>query len=70
VVTPAAKRQVVVHVCTTHEVSERRACQVLGVDRSTVRYRSLRPDDGVVRLRIGSWRKRVAGLATGVCISC
>jgi putative transposase len=52
VVTPAAKRQVVAHVCTTHEVSERRACQALGVDRSTVRYRSLRPDDGAVRLRI------------------
>ena len=51
-VTPVAKRQAVVHACTTHEVSERRACQALGVDRSTVRYRSLRPDDGAVRLRI------------------
>ena len=52
VVTPAAKRQVVAYACTAHEVSERRACQALGVDRSTVRYRSLRPDDGAVRLRI------------------
>jgi putative transposase len=51
-VTPVAKRQVVAHVCTTHEVSERRACQALGVDRSTVRYRSRRSDDGAVRLRI------------------
>jgi putative transposase len=40
-------------VCLAHEVSERGACQALGVDRSTVRYRSLRPDDGAVRLRIG-----------------
>jgi putative transposase len=39
-------------VCTAHEVSERLACQALSVDRSTVRYRSLRPDDGAVRLRI------------------
>jgi len=52
VVTPVAKRQAVAHACTTHEVSERRACQTLGVDRSTVRYRSRRPDDGAVRLRI------------------
>lgn len=50
--TPVAKRQVVAHACQVHEVSERRACQALGVDRSTVRYRSLRPDDGAVRLRI------------------
>ena len=51
-VTPVAKRQAVAHACTTHEVSERRACQTLGVDRSTVRYRSRRPDDCAVRLRI------------------
>jgi putative transposase len=52
VVTPVAKRQAVAHACTAHEVSERRACQALGFDRSTVRYRSRRPDDGAVRLRI------------------
>lgn len=50
--TPAAKRQAVAHACHEHEVSERRACQVLAIDRSTVRYRSLRPDDSAVRLRI------------------
>ncbi len=50
--TPAAKRQAVAHACNEHEVSERRACQALAIDRSTVRYRSLRPDDGAVRLRI------------------
>lgn len=51
-VTPVAKRQAVAHACQVHEVSERRACQALGADRSTVRYRSLRLDDGAVRLRI------------------
>jgi len=32
-------------------VSERRACQALVADRSSVRYRSRRPDDGMVRER-------------------
>lgn len=50
--TPVARRQAVAHACTTHEVSERRACQALGVDRSSVRYRSRRPGDCAVRLRI------------------
>ena len=50
--TPAVKRQAVAHVCQTHQVSERRACQALELDRSTIRYRSRRPDDTAVRLRI------------------
>jgi transposase InsO family protein len=33
-------------------VSERRACTALGVDRSSVRYRSCRPDDGIARARL------------------
>ena len=49
-VTPAAKRQAVVHACAAHEVSERRACSALGVDRSTIRHR--RASDAGVRLRI------------------
>ena len=47
--TPAAKREAVAHVCTVHEVSQRRACSILGVDRSSVRYRSVRPDDADLR---------------------
>ena len=50
--TPATKRQAVAHACQAHDVSERRACQASSVDRSTVRYRSLRPDDDAIRLRI------------------
>jgi putative transposase len=34
------------------EVSERRACMVLGVDRTSVRYRSDRPNDAPVRARM------------------
>jgi putative transposase len=33
-------------------VSERRACAALGADRSSVRYRCHRPDDGAVRTRL------------------
>ena len=50
--TPAAKRQAVAHLCEAHEVSERRACTTLGVDRSTIRYRNRRAGDVGVRLRI------------------
>lgn len=50
--TPAARRQAVAHVCAAHDVSERRACTALSIDRSTIRYRSRRPDDTSVRHRI------------------
>jgi putative transposase len=37
-----------------HDISERRACMILGVDRSAMRYRSRRSDDGAVRARLRS----------------
>jgi transposase InsO family protein len=52
VVTPAARRQAVAHACTVHDVSERRACEALSVDRSSVRYRSRRACDAAARLCI------------------
>ncbi len=33
------------HLCKAHGVFERRACTVLQVDRSSVRYKSKRVDD-------------------------
>ena len=51
-VTPAAKREAVAHLGKAHEMSERRACRVVGCDRMTVRYRSRRPDDPVLRERL------------------
>jgi len=51
-VTPAARRSVVAHVVAVHDVSERRACRILDVDRSSHRYRSRRPDDAALRARI------------------
>lgn len=54
--TPDGKRQAVVHLCEVHGVSQRRACDVLQVDRSTVRYQSKRIDDAGQREAI----KRIA----------
>ena len=51
-VTPAARREAVAHLRTTFGVSERRACEVLGADRTSVRYRGRRADDAVVRARL------------------
>lgn len=48
-VTPAAKREAVAHACDQHGVSQRRACAILNVDRSTVRYTSVRGDDADLR---------------------
>nr|WP_184504157.1 IS3 family transposase [Sphingomonas endophytica] len=51
-VTPAAKRQAVAHLQTTLGMSERRACAVVGADRTSMRYRSCRADDGDLRSRL------------------
>ena len=37
------------HACAEHSVSQRRACLILQVDRSSVRYQSIRPDDTALR---------------------
>lgn len=51
-VTPAAKREAVAHLQVTLGMSERRACAVVGADRTSMRYRSCRADDGDLRLRL------------------
>jgi putative transposase len=39
-VSPAKRREVVAQILRGHpEVSERRACQIIGVNRSSIRYR-------------------------------
>jgi putative transposase len=48
-VTPDAKREAVAHVVAIHGVSQRRACEVLAVDRSSIRYKCIRPDDSAER---------------------
>jgi len=51
-VTPAARRDAVAHAVESHGMSERRACTTMAVDRSSVRYRSVRPDDAALRARL------------------
>lgn len=51
-VTPAVKREAVAHLKGAHEMSERRACRVIGCQRMTIRYRSRRPDDPRLRERL------------------
>ena len=50
--TPAVKREAVAHLRQAHEMSERRACRVIGCPRMTVRYRRRRPDDPRLRERL------------------
>nr|WP_218132178.1 IS3 family transposase [Roseicitreum antarcticum] len=52
VVAPAARREAVTHLMASLEVSERRACAMIDADRSSVRYRSRRPDDHGLRARL------------------
>lgn len=60
-VTPDAKREAVARVVQEHGVSQRRACEVLSVDRSSIRYRSIRSDDACIReamKKVASVRRR------------
>jgi len=52
-VTPAGKRDVIAHLKQVFEVSERRACRSLNIDRSLVRYQSVRPTDDHILHRSG-----------------
>ena len=49
---PAAKREAVVHLRTALEMSERRACTLIAVDRTMIRYRSRRAPDAELRARL------------------
>jgi transposase InsO family protein len=49
---PAAKREAVAHLRSVLEMSERRACTALCVDRKLIRYRSRRPADTELRTRL------------------
>ena len=56
-VTPAVKREAVAHLKAAHEMSERRACKVIGCVRMMIRYRSRRPDDPHLRERLRALAK-------------
>lgn len=49
---PAARRAAVIAAREAHGISERRACSIIGADRSAVRYRHRRSDDAPARSRL------------------
>jgi putative transposase len=51
-VTPAAKREAVAHLRSAFDMSERRACRIIGCVRMTMRYRSRRSNDAELRARL------------------
>jgi putative transposase len=51
-VTPDAKRDAVAHAREQYGLSERRACQLVGIARRVARYVSTRPDDAELRSRL------------------
>lgn len=51
-VTPAQRRDAVTHLKSAHQMSERRACKIAGVDRALVRYRAKTPSDAPLRDRL------------------
>ena len=50
--TPGAKREAVVHARECHGLSERRACELIGIARRVARYEPSRPDDAGLRQRL------------------
>ena len=50
--TPDVKREAVVHARKCHGLSERRACELIGIARRVARYEPNRPDDAGLRLRL------------------
>lgn len=57
--TPAARRSAAGYLKREYRISERRACRLLGLARSTLRYRALRPE------RDAQLRQRLKELAAG-----
>jgi site-specific DNA recombinase len=52
VVTPGAKRNAVAHARECHGLSERRACDLIGIARRVARYQPSRADDAGLRQRL------------------
>jgi putative transposase len=65
-VTPVGKRKAVVHLMEVHLVSQQRACDVLQIDRSTVRYLSRRGDDAKCEMQSNACLVTGGGLVAAV----
>lgn len=49
---PAAKRDAVAHLKAVMGLPERRACQIISADRKTIRYRSCRPPETALPVKL------------------
>ena len=70
-VTPAARRSAVAHARGQFGLSERRACSIIGISRRVLRYRSVRPDDEAIRVRmreLAAQRRRFGFRRIGVLL--
>ncbi|PXW65188.1 hypothetical protein C7964_1226 [Loktanella sp. PT4BL] len=60
-VRPAVKREAVTHLQARLNLSERRACRIVGADRKMIRFRSCHPADtelrGKLRDLANEWRR-------------
>jgi len=66
-VRPVDKRASVARLQSEFSVSQRRACRVIGADRTSMRYRTRRAPDTALRQ---PWRTRAAASAIAGCSSC
>ncbi len=49
---PVAQREAVAHLKAMMGLSERRACDIVSADRKMIRYKSCRPADTALRVRL------------------
>ena len=71
-VRPAAQRKAVEHARQLFGISERRACTIFGVDRTSMRYAHRRGDDGDLRSRlreIAAERRRFGYRRLGIMLA-
>jgi putative transposase len=61
-VKPAAQRKAVEHARQLFGISERRACTIFGVDRTSVRYAPRHGDDGDLRSRLRATAARTSSI--------
>ena len=69
--TPAVRREAVAHAREQFGLSERRACSIIGISRRVMRYRSRRPDDSAIRVRLrelASERRRFGFRRLGILL--
>lgn len=66
--TAAARQEAIVILEVTYEMSERRACTLIGADQSSVRYIARRSANAALRGRMSEIAQDGGGLAIAACM--